>query len=334
MRAFIVRPFGMKLDKQGQPIDFEAVERELIAPALHRLGIEGRTTIEIAAAGNIREDMFRLLIAADVVIADISIYNANVFYELGIRHALRPRRTYLIRCRADETVFDLATDRYLEYDRERPANCREPLIEGLSQTLGNERTDSPVFLLLPELQAQPFDRLVPVPLDFQEAVDLATTGRQLGDLRLLAAEVRGFPWERAGLRLIGRAQFQLNANPGARVTWEAVREVVGDTDPEANTRLATIYQRLGDLTRSDQAVARALADKRVSASDRAELLALTASNAKTSWLPDWRNHPVRIGGRRHCARPIWRRRSPPTPMATPRTGTISIPVSTPWRCSP
>ena len=40
-----------------------------------------------------------MLIEADLVIADISIHNANVFYELGIRHALRPWRTYMIRQR-------------------------------------------------------------------------------------------------------------------------------------------------------------------------------------------------------------------------------------------
>ena len=51
MRAFIVRPFGTKNDKQGAPIDFDAVERDLIDPALPRLGIKGRTTAEIAAAG-------------------------------------------------------------------------------------------------------------------------------------------------------------------------------------------------------------------------------------------------------------------------------------------
>ena len=173
MRAFIVRPFGIKPDKQGRTVDFDAVERELIAPVLQQLGITGRTTGEIAAAGNIREDMFRMLVAADLVIADISIHNANAFYELGIRHALRPRRTFMIRCRADEPVFDLATDRYLEYDRDRPADGRPALLEGLRQTLGNERTDSPVFLLLPSLPAPSYDQLLPVPLDFREAVDLA-----------------------------------------------------------------------------------------------------------------------------------------------------------------
>ena len=62
MRAFIVRPFGVK-----EGIDFDRVERELIQPALQRLralghDVEGGTTGEIARAGNIREDMFRLLV--------------------------------------------------------------------------------------------------------------------------------------------------------------------------------------------------------------------------------------------------------------------------------
>ena len=77
------------------------------------------------AVTNEIEDMFRLLVTADLVIADISIHNANVFYELGIRHALRDRRTFLIRCKADDPIFDLQTERYLEYDREKPGTpCR------------------------------------------------------------------------------------------------------------------------------------------------------------------------------------------------------------------
>src|SRR6476646_10501831 len=98
MRAFIVRPFGVKKDLTQKDIDFDRVERELIAPALTRLDISGRTTAEILEAGNIRTDMFQRLLTAGLVIADLSIHNANVFYELGIRHSLRDRHTFLLRC--------------------------------------------------------------------------------------------------------------------------------------------------------------------------------------------------------------------------------------------
>lgn len=119
-RAFIVRPFGAK-----EGIDFEEVERRLIAPALDALRIEGRTTGEITRQGNIREDMFRLLVLSDIVIADVSIYNANVFYELGIRHGLQDRHTLLIRAEGskDKYPFDLQTDRYFLYDPAAPRNA-------------------------------------------------------------------------------------------------------------------------------------------------------------------------------------------------------------------
>ena len=90
MRAFVVRPFGKR-----QGVDFERVHVELIKPALKAAKIDGDTTLEIMEQGDIREDMFRLLVGADLVIADISIHNANVFYELGIRHAVLDRHTLL-----------------------------------------------------------------------------------------------------------------------------------------------------------------------------------------------------------------------------------------------
>ena len=47
------------------------------------------------ANGDIRADMFALILEADVVVCDLTILNANVFYELGIRHALRKKRTIM-----------------------------------------------------------------------------------------------------------------------------------------------------------------------------------------------------------------------------------------------
>ena len=56
--------------------------------------------------------------------------------------------------------------------------------------------------------------------------------------------------------------------------------------------MGTIYERLGDLTESSQAVARALGNPQARRSERAELLALSARNAKKQWLPDWRGLPA------------------------------------------
>ena len=286
MRAFIIRPFGTKNE-----INFDQVEEDLIDPALNRLDITGRTTMEIRRQGNIRLDMFQRLLTADVVIADISIQNANVYYELGVRHALRGKHTFMIRARGadlktDDVPFDLKTDRYLTYDGINPAASIDDLAAGLKQTLNAKQQDSPVFQMLPDLAEQDRAQFLPIPLDFREEVERATEKRELGDLELLAAEARGFEWEFEGLRLVGRAQFKLKAFEGARTTWEGIRKN-DDLDVEANKLLGTIYQRLGDLTSSDQALKRVLSIKGLDPQDRAEVRALVASNAKTKWTAEW-----------------------------------------------
>jgi hypothetical protein len=285
MRAFIIRPFGVK-----NGIDFDAIEQHLIAPALKAAGFTGRTTIDILRAGNIRTDMFQRLLTADLVIADLSIHNANVFYELGIRHALRDKRTFMLRSNVDTFPFDLQTDRYFVYDHTRAGDSLPLLIEALLQTKHSEAQDSPVFKALPELEVQDRSRFLAVPLDFREEVARALANRQAGDLELLGAEVRGFEWESEGLRVVGRAQFNLKDFEGARATWEAVREL--DTwDLEANLQLGTVYHRLGDLTRSDQALGRALGSKAMGCNSRAEASALMGRNAKERWKRDWRQFP-------------------------------------------
>src|SRR3954452_9885628 len=130
MRAFIIRPFGVKND-----MDFDAVEKTLIGPALDRLGVTGRTTGEIVDQGNIRTDMFQMLLTADLVVADVSIHNANVFYELGVRHSLRERHTFMISCKADRLPFDLQTDRYFTYKKEAPAESLDNLVGALRVTI-------------------------------------------------------------------------------------------------------------------------------------------------------------------------------------------------------
>ncbi|HZF07775.1 MAG TPA: tetratricopeptide repeat-containing protein [Thermoanaerobaculia bacterium] len=286
MRAFIIRPFGVK-----QGIDFDRVEKELIDPALSGLGVTGRTTAEILRQGNIHYAMFQRLLTAELVIADLSIHNANVFYELGIRHALRKKRTFLLRTRQDDYPFDLQTYRYLTYDKDEPAASLPALTEALRQTLASDDQDSPVFQWLPELQEPSPSSFLAVPRGFHEDVDRAKAGGEKGDLGMLAAETEGFEWESKGLRVVGRAQFALKAYQGARATWEAIRRI-DPLDLEANFLLGTIYQRLDDLIRSDQAVRRALEFRYLIPSQRAEAHALLARNAKTHWKSDWSQAPA------------------------------------------
>lgn len=281
IQAFIIRPFGTK-----NGIDFDRVEKELIQPALRKAGCDGGTTGEFIEQGNIRTDMFEELLIADLVVADISIHNANVFYELGIRHGFRDKMTFLIKSKGDEVPFDLMTDRHMSYDAANPAVSVDALAAALRATIDSGKKDSPVFQLLPELEPVERNKYLRVPLDFREAVEHAVAAKNCADLQLLSAELDGFSWREAGLRLIGNAQFQLRDWQGAKATWKAVRDYF-ETDREANARLATIFQRLGDLVSSDQAVERALQNRGISANDRAEICALKGRNAKAKWEQDW-----------------------------------------------
>jgi hypothetical protein len=60
--------------------------------------------------------MFFELVTADVVIADVSVLNANAFYELGVRHGVAPRGVLMIHGGCAKPAFDLASDRRFEYD--------------------------------------------------------------------------------------------------------------------------------------------------------------------------------------------------------------------------
>jgi len=288
MRAFIIRPFGVK-----QKVDFDQVAEKLIDPALTALGVTGRDTIEIVTPGSIHFDMFQRLLTVDLVIADVSIHNANVFYELGIRHALRKRRTLLLRMRQakKDYPFDIQTFRYLTYDKNKPEAALPELTESLRQTIAAaESVDSPVFLWLPELKEPSPGSFLAVPRGFHEAVDRAAAAKESGDLGMLAAEAEGFQWESEGMRVVGRAQFGLKAWDGARATWESVRRV-DEMDLEANTLLGTIYHRLGMLTESDIALGRVLDRKGGEPRARSEAHALLGRNAKTRWREEWSDDP-------------------------------------------
>jgi len=286
MQAFIGRPFGHK-----EGIDFDRVEKLLILPSLEQAGIAGRSTGAITEAGNIRDDMFQLLLLADLVIADISIHNANVFYELGIRHSLRSRLTYLIRAKVDspaelraaanEVPFELKTDRYLEYDPSDPAASVPQLVRGLRETIAANRVDSPVFRSLPHLEEPQHSILSPVPLTFTNDVNLAASKKQGGKVGLFGSETKHLVWEMDGRRLVGRRQFAGNFITPARRTWELIKQAY-PLDLEANLTLGTIYQRLGSLVLADQCLDCVSKNAIASVNDRTEALTLRARNAKVT----------------------------------------------------
>jgi len=295
MEAFIVRPFGIK-----NGVDFDEVHKQLIMPALEKAGYKGNTTAAILKAGNIRQDMFQLLLTSDLVIADISIHNANVFYELGIRHALRAGKTFLIRSRKDEVPFDLKTDRYLAYDHENPAASLDALYNGIKATMASKEKDSPVFLMLPGLKPHDTKDFLAVPSDFSIELDLAAKTKAQGKLRLLAVEAGYFSWALPAWRAIGEIQFAAGNFEDAMDSWGKIKQR-NPQDIEANEKLATIFQRLAEKEVSKNP---ALADELLAKSEQAitflfensaglsprllsEAHALKGRNEKWRWMRVW-----------------------------------------------
>jgi hypothetical protein len=289
MRAFVVRPFGKR-----EGIDFDAVGAALIAPALSGSEFSGNTTEAITESGSIHEDMFLELLGAQLVVADISIHNANVFYELGIRHALRPRATILLRAtlrpstsapRAD-IPFDIHGLRYCNYDPDDPGAAVDALKKSIRDTAAAYRVDSPIYRLLPDLSVDA-EKLRVLPLELAEQIEQARQSRRAADLRLLAEDVTGMRFEEPALRLIAKALNDIGDSVGAIDAWVRLR-ITRPNDYDANHELATLYARRGDLTGSDQTIARALSNASLTASQHSELSALRGSNLKRRWQGSWR----------------------------------------------
>jgi len=160
--------FGTKTDyATGRKLDLNKSYRLLIKPVVEESGVECIRADEMRHSGSIDVHMYHELLKADVVIADLSTANVNAFYELGIRHALRPFRTIVISEDKLTYPFDLNHIKITNYthlgdaiDFEEVERFRKKLGEVLTEVLAKEEPDSPVYTYL--------ERLVPPSILEQE----------------------------------------------------------------------------------------------------------------------------------------------------------------------
>ncbi|MGH9929595.1 MAG: tetratricopeptide repeat-containing protein [Pyrinomonadaceae bacterium] len=96
-KCFVVMGFNKKTDfESGRTLDLDKSYRNMIKPAVEAAGLECVRADEIVHSGLIDVPMYQQLLEADVVVADVSTSNRNAYYELGVRHALRPYTTVVI----------------------------------------------------------------------------------------------------------------------------------------------------------------------------------------------------------------------------------------------
>lgn len=148
--CFVLMPFGRKNDEAGRLIDFDAVYQELIIPAVIAAGMEVIRADEEQAGGIIHKPMFERLLLCEYAVADLTTANANVFYELGIRHATRRWSTIPIFAEGSRLPFDVSFIRAVPYKLTadgKPANNKTDA-EILSKKLIDAKdplTDSPLY---------------------------------------------------------------------------------------------------------------------------------------------------------------------------------------------
>jgi hypothetical protein len=150
-------PFGRKTDAAGRVTNFDSVYQKLIAPAVEAAGLEPIRADEEKIGGTIHKPMYERLMLCRYAVADITGANPNVFYELGIRHALRPSSTVVLFVEGTVIPFDIALVRGIAYRTDGAGEPVDPQVpmkaitEHLRAARENPLFDSPLFQLLDDL---------------------------------------------------------------------------------------------------------------------------------------------------------------------------------------
>lgn len=170
--CFVVMPFGQKPDPAGgAAIDFDRIYKTALAPAIEEADMEPIRADEERTGGIIHKPMFERLLLCDYAVADLTTANANVFYELGVRHTARPATTLTIFAKNQPIPFDVNFLRSMPYDLGKNNAFGETeaqaLRDAVSAKLQDLRAlaiqqapvDSPLFDLLKEWEPGNIARL-------------------------------------------------------------------------------------------------------------------------------------------------------------------------------
>jgi hypothetical protein len=153
--CFVVMPIGSGDAYQVHLNRYE----HIIHPAVEGYRRDGEQIFKciradfVTKSGSITKDLIGRLYRSRVVIADLTDLNPNVFYELGVRHALRSG-TILVSLRGTKPPFDVGDLRIVSYE-DRVGGEKEaiPQIQAMLTTVLEETRlqDSPVLQAIPEL---------------------------------------------------------------------------------------------------------------------------------------------------------------------------------------
>lgn len=113
--CFIVMPFG--------DADLQVVYEEFVKPAIEECHLHCARGDDMFGSNAIMDDILQQIERSDIIIADLTRKNANVFYEVGIGHSLK-KRVLLLAQSIDDVPFDLRHRRILLYEY-TPLGCKK-----------------------------------------------------------------------------------------------------------------------------------------------------------------------------------------------------------------
>ena len=140
--CFVIMPIGNQKhgDIEISASELKARYNDLIKVAINNANSE-LTVIradEFPISGSISKEILTYLMHADYVIADISYPNPNVFYELGLRHAVRSGTILIKDSSAPRVPFDINHLKYYEYEN-TPSGLKN-LSDQLKEYFSSEQT--------------------------------------------------------------------------------------------------------------------------------------------------------------------------------------------------
>lgn len=158
--CFVSAPVGVKSEPNGRLLDFDFIYAEVLRPAVEAAGMQCHRLDDFSPNVVWHKTLFAALVSSDLVIADISTNSPNVFYEIGVRHALKRGRTIFMSSKGGRPPADISYMQVLSYEPDasgrltgQPAErFRAALHFAIRQSERSLVTDSPIFELFPDLE--------------------------------------------------------------------------------------------------------------------------------------------------------------------------------------
>ncbi|SDZ32896.1 hypothetical protein [Herbiconiux ginsengi] len=246
LRCFVIGPIGSKFAPIGDPArdiyeDALDVFEKVVRPACVAFGLDPVRADQIAATGEITEQVFRRLRDDEVVIADLSGGNPNVMYELGLRHT-KPLLTIQIG-EYGQLPFDISAIRTIQFSRSERGliDARKELERALSIGLAEGSGEVSATRLWNERSAGGASFL---------EIEEPPTAESEAELYDPELEGDGFIERIAAFELVVPSVVATTANIGEVVEGMGQLAVLSSADMQsANNSGATAQQRLGVIAK-------------------------------------------------------------------------------------